>query len=224
MLNIIWISFFLVSFVFACGQFYLGNTIIWEHMVNSVFSSAKDAFVISINLTGLVCLWLGLLQVAEKSGLNKILSNFLQPLFHKIMPDIPSNSPAFGSIVMNIAANILGLDNAATPLGLKAMEQLQASNNKKDTASNAQILFLVINSSAVTLIPITILMYRAELGASNPSAVFMPILFATSISTLVGFLSVALVQKLPIFNRVVLAYLFGFVGIIAGLAIYFNLL
>lgn len=186
-----------------------------------MFEAAGTGFNIAIGLTGMLCLWLGLLKVGEKSGLTNLLAKALKPLFKKIMPEIPENHPALGSIVMNMAANVLGLDNAATPMGLKAMEQLQDLNKDKQKASNAQILFMVINASAVTLIPINILMYRQMLGSVNPTAVFVPILLATSVSTLVGFLSVAFVQKLNIFNRVVLSYLLGFVAIISLLAYYF---
>ena len=218
MLNLLWASFFIISFVVAL---FSGRPDVWNVLSGALFSSAKTAFEISLNLTGILCLWLGLLKIAESSGLTSVLSKALMPLFKKIMPDVPSDSPAFGSIVMNMAANFLGLDNAATPMGLKAMEQLQSINPTPERASPAQVLFMVINSSAVTLIPITILMYRAELGSTNPSAVFIPILFATSVSTLVGFLSVAVVQRLNIFNRVVLGYLLFFVGVIAGAAWYF---
>lgn len=215
MLNIIWAGFFIVAFAFAAADaFYFGNSAIWADMVGATFESAKAAFSISLNLTGILCLWLGLLKIAQASGLTELLAKALRPLFAKLMPDVPADSPALGSIVMNIAANMLGLDNAATPMGLKAMEQLQVLNPHKDTASNAQVLFMVLNASAVTVIPITILMYRAELGASNPAAVFLPILIATSASTLVGFLSVAWAQRLNIFNRVVLGYLLGFVSLI----------
>lgn len=223
MLNIIWVSFFIAAFIAALWQsLIIGHSAIWTELVSATFESSKTAFGISLNLTGILCLWLGLLKIAEQSGLTSLLAKALAPLFKKIMPEVPADSPAMGSIIMNMAANVLGLDNAATPMGLKAMEQLQELNPKKDTASNAQILFMVINASAVTLIPITILMYRAELGASNPTAVFMPILFATSISTLVGFLSVAAVQRLNIFNRVVMGYLFGFICFILMIAWYFN--
>ena len=218
MLNLLWASFFIISFVVAL---FSGRPDVWNVLSGALFSSAKTAFEISLNLTGILCLWLGLLKIAESSGLTSVLSKALMPLFKKIMPDVPSDSPAFGSIVMNMAANFLGLDNAATPMGLKAMEQLQSINPTPERASPAQVLFMVINSSAVTLIPITILMYRAELGSTNPSAVFIPILFATSVSTLVGFLSVAVVQRLNIFNRVVLGYLLFFVGVIADAAWYF---
>ena len=199
----------------------LGQGEIWTQLISSTFASAKTAFTISLNLTGILCLWLGLLKVAEKSGITAVLAKALRPLFRKIMPEVPADSPAMGSMIMNIAANVLGLDNAATPMGLKAMEQLQTLNPHKDRASDAQILFMVINSSAVTLIPITILMYRSELGAANPSAVFMPILFATSLSTLAGFLAVAVVQRLNVFNRVVMAYLGGFILFIGVVAFYF---
>lgn len=223
MLNYIWIAFFLSAFVMALYRsLIIGDALVWSELINATFTSSKTAFTISLNLTGILCLWLGLLKIAEASGLTNILAKALYPLFKKIMPEVPENSPALSSMIMNIAANMLGLDNAATPMGLKAMEQLQELNPKKDTASNAQILFMVINSSAVTLIPITILMYRSELGSANPSAVFMPILFATSLSTISGFLAVAWVQKLNIFNRVVMGYLLGFIGFIASVAYYFN--
>lgn len=223
MLNIVWASFFIVAFVSAVfGSLFMNNAEIWNNLVSAAFESSKAAFSISLNLTGILCLWLGLLKIAEKSGLTALLAKALYPLFRRIMPEIPAGHPSLGSMIMNIAANVLGLDNAATPMGLKAMEQLQSLNGKKETASNAQILFMVINSSAVTLIPITILMYRAELGAANPAAVFIPILLATSCSTLVGFFSVALIQKLNIFNRVVMAYLLGFAAFIGGVAYYFT--
>ncbi len=222
MLNWIWCGFFIAAFLAAIAQsLFLGNSEIWSELIGSTFSSAKTAFQICLNLTGMLCLWLGFLKIAEKSGITNLLAAFLKPLFQKIMPDVPANHPALGSIVMNIAANVLGLDNAATPMGLKAMEQLQTLNPHKDQASSAQIMFMVINASAVTLIPITILMYRSELGSLNPSAVFVPILLATSVSSLVGFLAVAWVQKLPIFNRVVLSYLGGFLALIGVLAWYF---
>ncbi|MDO4184129.1 MAG: nucleoside recognition domain-containing protein [Rhodospirillales bacterium] len=225
MLNYIWAFFFIASFVAAVVTCILeGNLAIWSQMSNALFEAAKLGFEISIYLTGMLCFWLGMLKIAEKSKITDGLARILYPLFKKIMPEIPEKSPAFGSIVMNIAANILGLDNAATPMGLKAMEQLQAENKSKTSASNAQILFMVINSSSVTLIPITILMYRSQLGSSNPGLVFIPILLATSISTLVGFLSVAAVQRLNIFNRIVLVYGIVLGGLIALLGTGFALL
>jgi len=221
MLNIIFCSFFLLAFVSACYKLFAGDTDVFNQIVTALFEAASNGFNISIGLTGMLCLWLGLLKIGEKSGLTNGLAKALAPLFKRIMPEVPSNHPAMGAIVMNMAANILGLDNAATPMGLKAMNELQKLNKKKDEASNAQILFLVINASAVTLIPINILMYRNLLGSVNPSAVFVPILLATSVSTLVGFLSVAFVQRLNIFNRVVLFYLLGFMGFIGLTAFYF---
>ncbi len=224
-MNYIWAFFFVGTYAVVCFQsFALGNMDVWGQLADATFSSAKSAFLIALHLTGILCFWLGMMKIAEKSGIAGWLARGLYPLFHKIMPDIPKNSPALGSIVMNIAANMLGLDNAATPMGIKAMEQLQADNKRKDTASNAQILFMVINSSSVTLIPITILMYRSELGSTNPGLVFLPILFATAISTIVGFLSVAFIQKLNIFNRVFLVYSAVFIGIISALGISFAFL
>ncbi len=223
MLNIIFISFFLLAFLSGCIQFiFYANIEIWNTLVNEIFNAAKNAFTISINLTGMLCLWLGLLKIAEKSGLTDLLAKGLQPLFRKIMPNVPDNHPAISSIVMNMAANILGLDNAATPMGLKAMEQLQELNPQKDTATDAQIMFMVINASSITLIPISILMYRAELGAANPASVFIPILLATSISTIAGFLSVAYMQKISLLNKTIIAYTGGLLIFIASVALYFN--
>ena len=222
MLNILWTAFFVVSFIYIVLQSLMfGNADLWDEAVNAIFSSAENAFNIAIGLTGMLCLWLGLLKIADKSGLTALLAKALRPLFAKIMPEVPADNPAMGSMIMNVAANMLGLDNAATPFGLKAMEQLQTLNQHKEKASNAQILFMVINASAVTLIPVSILMYRTRFGSVNPSAVFMPILFATSVSTLVGFLSVALIQRLNIFNRVVAAYLGIGILIVGCLAWYF---
>ncbi|MBQ9731613.1 MAG: spore maturation protein [Alphaproteobacteria bacterium] len=225
MLNAIWIMFFMIAFICAGYQsFILGDVGIWHSLISASFSSAKSAFEICLNLTGIMCLWLGLLKIAEASGLATLLTKLLQPLFRRIMPDVPDNSPALASIMMNIATNMLGLDNAATPMGIKAMEQLQEINPTPQIASKAQQLFLVINASAVTIIPITILMYRSELGSLNPAAVFIPILLATSVSTLVGFLSIAYVQKLNIFNLVVMGYVGGAVAFIAAIACYFSAL
>ncbi|MDR1694697.1 MAG: spore maturation protein [Lactobacillaceae bacterium] len=222
MLNVFWVAFFIVGFLAAFYQsVFLGNTYVWTEMTQSIFSNSKTAFNICINLTGILCFWIGLLKVAEKSGITNLFAKFLYPLFKRIMPEVPKDSPALTSIVMNMAANMLGLDNAATPMGIKAMEQLQELNPSKDTASNAQILFMVINSSAVTLIPITILMYRAEMGSVNPSSVFIPILLATSISTFIGFLLVAYVQKINVFNVVVLSYILGFTAFIGGITCFF---
>ena len=221
MLNLIFCLFFILAFFSGLYHLFTGNIEIFDKLVQALFEAASNGFNISIGLTGMLCLWLGLLKVGEKSGLTNVLSKVLAPLFKRIMPEVPENHPALGSIVMNMAANILGLDNAATPMGLQAMKELQSLNPQKDRASNAEVLFMVINASAVTLIPINILMYRQMLGAINPTAVFIPILLATSVSTLVGFLSVAFVQKLNIFNRVVLSYLMAFIAFIAFIAFYF---
>jgi len=221
MLNIIFCLFFLVAFIQACCSLILGQTDIFENIMTALFEAANNGFKISIGLTGMLCLWLGLLKVGEKSGLTNLLAKGLKPLFRKIMPDVPENHLAIGSMVMNMAANVLGLDNAATPMGLKAMQELQELNKDKEKASNAQVLFMVINTTAVTLIPINILMYRQMLGSMSPAAVFVPILLATSVSTLVGFLAVAFVQKLNIFNKVVLSYMAAFIAIVGALAYYF---
>jgi len=222
MLNILWTSFFLLGFLAALYQaVFLGNHEIWNTVAEQLFASAGNAFTLALNLTGMLCLWLGLLKIAEKSGITSFLARGLKPLFKVIMPEIPQNSPAFGSIVMNMAANILGLDNAATPMGLKAMEQMQAYNKRKDTASNAEIMFIVINSSAITILPISILMYRSLQGSANPGAVFVPILLATSCSTIAGFLAVSLVQKINILNRTILAYGLGLIGIIGAICAFF---
>lgn len=215
MLNIIWAGFFIIAFISAIFQSLSGNVTIWSNLSEALFSTAHLGFKIALDLTGILCFWLGLMKIAEKSGLTEILAKVLKPLFHKIMPEVKKDSQAFGAIVMNIASNILGLDNAATPMGIKAMELLQEENKDKTKASNAQILFMVINSSAVTLIPITILMYRFQAGSTNPSAVFIPILIATSISTLSGFLATAWWQKINIFNRVVMSYIVGGIAFIA---------
>lgn len=222
MLNILWGMFFLCAFLMGIGQtLFNHNPSIWNNLVAAVFSSSQTAFEIALNLTGILCFWLGLLKIAEKSGIIRGFSRLLQPLFSKIMPEVPAGSPALDSVIMNISANVLGLDNAATPMGLKAMEQLQELNPHKDKASPAQILFMVINASSVTLIPITILMYRSQFGSLNPTAVFVPILLATSISTLVGFFSVAIALHLPIWHKIVWAYLISFMLLIGGGAWYF---
>ncbi len=211
MLNIIFASFFILSFISVFVQaVFFGNLSIVSDVSNVVLSSSKDAFYIALNLSGMICFWLGILNVGQKAGITNIIATCLQPLFTKIMPEVPKGHKSISSMVMNIAANFLGLDNAATPMGLKAMEELQEINPKKDTASNAQILFIVTNTSGIVLIPITMLLYRQSLGATNPMAVFLPTLLATSASTLVAFLTVAYKQKLNIFNKVVGAYLFGF--------------
>ncbi len=223
MLNFIFCLFFLSAFISALYQCVFGaNFDVFSKIYEALFQAADSGFTISIGLTGMLCLWMGLLKIGEKSGLTNLLARALRPLLARIMPEVPPHHSALGSIVMNMAANVLGLDNAATPMGLKAMKELQSLNKNKDKASNAEVLFMVINASAVTLIPINILMYRQMLGSLEPAAVFVPILLATSVSTLVGFLSVAYVQKLKIFDKVVLAYLVAFVAFVLGMALWFG--
>jgi spore maturation protein SpmA len=223
MLNIIWMAFFLIAFIVALIKLLvLGDQLIFTQLMQAMFELAKTAFEISLGLTGVLALWLGIMKIGERSGFIQLLTAALTPLFQRLMPDIPRNHPAIGAMVMNISANALGLDNAATPLGIKAMKELQKLNPFKDTASNAQILFLVINTSAVTLFPVTIFTYRAQMGAANPTDVFIPILIATYISTLVGLLSVAWVQKINLLDRVVLAYLGGFTAVVFALLLYFS--
>jgi spore maturation protein SpmA len=223
MLNIIWMAFFLIAFIVALIKLLvLGDQLIFTQLMQAMFELAKTAFEIALGLTGVLALWLGIMKIGERSGFIQLLTYALTPLFQRLMPDVPKNHPAIGAMVMNISANALGLDNAATPLGIKAMKELQTLNPFKDTASNAQILFLVINTSAVTLFPVIIFTYRAQMGAANPTDVFIPILIATYISTLVGLLSVAWVQKINLLDRVVLAYLGGFTAVVFALLLYFS--
>ncbi len=223
MLNIIWISFFLIAFLTALFKlFILGDQQIFAQLMQAMFSLSKSAFEISLGLTGVLALWLGIMKIGEKSGFIALITHSLTPLFSRLMPEVPKGHPALGAIVMNISANALGLDNAATPLGIKAMQALQTLNPKPDTATNAQILFLVINTSGVTLFPITIFTYRAQLGALNPTDVFIPILIATYVSAMMGLLAVAFVQKINLLDKVVMAYLGGFTLMVAGLLAYFS--
>ncbi|MBL4819891.1 MAG: spore maturation protein [Gammaproteobacteria bacterium] len=218
MLNRIWLGFFLLAFAAAFWQWFSGNNPdVFSDLIAATFEMSALAVEIAIGLIGVMALWLGLFKIAEQSGLATLLSRGLSPLFARLMPEVPRNHPALGSVTMNMAANMLGLDNAATPMGLKAMGSLQELNPQKDTASNAQILFLVLNSSSVTLLPVTVFLFRAQQGAAEPAAVFLPILLATSASTLVGLLSVAWMQKLQILDRVVLAYFAGFVLLMTSL-------
>lgn len=221
-LNYIWIGFFLIGFLVALGRMiFAGDTEIFSAMVNSTFEMAKTGFEISLGLTGVMTLWLGLMRIGEKGGMIQIFSKVFGPFFHKLFPEIPVNHPVNGSIMMNLAANMLGIDNAATPLGLKAMSQLQELNPKKDTASNSMIMFLVLNTSGLTLIPVSIMVYRAQMGAADPSDVFIPILIATFFSTVAGILSVSIYQKINLFNKVFIAYAAFFTLIISGLIWYF---
>jgi len=224
-LNYIWIAFFLIGFLFALGQLiFAGNTQIFNELVNSVFSNAKTGFEISLGLTGALTLWMGLLKVGEKGGVVNILGKLIGPLFQKLFPDLPKDHPAYGSIMLNIAANMLGLDNAATPMGLKAMGEMQDVNPKKDTASNSQIMFLVINAAGLTIIPVSIIVYRTQLGAANPADIFIPILISTFCASLTGMISVAIIQKINLLDKVILAYLGGLTAIITGIIYYFSTL
>ena len=221
MLVHIWFGFFAISFAAALYQWLInGHADIFAALVQSTFDMAGLGVEVAIGLIGVLCLWLGFFRIAEQAGLITILSRGLEPLFLKLMPDIPRGHASHGSITMNIAANMLGLDNAATPMGLKAMQDMQTLNPNKDTASNAQILFLVLNTSSVTLLPITIFMYRAQQGSADPTAIFIPILLATSASTLAGLLAVSYVQKIQLLNKVVLTYFAGFSLLLSALASY----
>lgn len=223
MLNIIWIAFFVIAFVVALFKLlFLGDGEIFNQLMQALFALSKTAFEISIGLTGILALWLGIMKIGERSGFVELLTRGLTPLFSRLMPDVPKGHPALGAMVMNISANALGLDNAATPLGIKAMQELQKLNPFKDTASNAQILFLVINTSSVTLFPVTIFTYRAQMGSLNPTDVFIPILIATYCSTLIGLITVAIVQKINLLDRVVLLYLGSFTAFVFGLLLYFS--
>ncbi|MCB9071773.1 MAG: spore maturation protein [Prevotellaceae bacterium] len=217
-LNYIWIGFLLIAVVVALIQTFLfGDTAVLTAVMDSMFGSAKTGFEISIGLTGVLALWLGILKIGENGGAIKFMSRLVAPFFCKIFPEVPKDHPAMGTIFMNISANMLGLDNAATPLGLKAMNELQELNPKKDTASNAMIMFLVLNTSGLTIIPITVMTYRAQFGAVNPSDVFLPILMATFFSSLVGFLTVAFAQKINIFQKNIILTLGALTAFVVGL-------
>ena len=220
MLNALWISFFAIAFGASVLQFLGGDSAIFGTVMKAAFDAAKTAFEVALGLTGVMCLWLGVMKVGERAGYLDLLGRWLAPLFARLFPDVPKGHPALGSITMNMAANVLGLDNAATPMGLKAMRELQELNPDKDTASNAQILFLVLNASSVTLLPVTIFTYRAQLGAQDPTDVFIPILMATYCSTLAGFLFVSAVQRIRL-DGVVLAWVGGITAVVGGLALYF---
>ncbi len=224
-LNYIWIAFFLIAFVVAAVRLvFMGDTGVFPAIINSTFDSAKTAFDISLGLTGVLSLWLGIMKIGELGGVINMFSRVLSPLFTKLFPDIPKGHPVTGSIFMNLAANMLGLDNAATPLGLKAMEGLQELNTRKDTASNPMIMFLVLNTSGLTIIPISIMVYRAQLGAAQPTDVFVPILLATFFSTLAGIIAVSVYQKINLLNRTILLFLGGASLFIAGIIYFFTTL
>ncbi len=217
-LNYIWIFFILAAALVALGRFIAtGDPSALSAVVDSTFSSAKSGFEISLYLTGVLTLWLGLMKVGEAGGAVGGLSRIISPLFSRLFPGVPKGHPAHGAMTMNIAANMLGLDNAATPMGLKAMAELQTLNPEKERATNAQIMFLVLNTSGLTIIPVTIMAYRQQCGAANPADIFLPLLLSTYVSTLAGLVAVAVVQKINLFNRVVLAYLGGLTLLLAGL-------
>ena len=224
-LNYIWIAFFVLAFIVATIRLvFFGDAEVFPDIINSTFASSKSAFEISLGLTGVLALWMGIMRIGEQGGVIALFSRVLSPLFSKLFPDIPKGHPVTGSIFMNMAANMLGLDNAATPLGLKAMEGLQELNPKKDTATNPMIMFLVINTSGLTLIPISIMVYRAQLGAAQPTDVFVPILIATFISTLAGIIAVALYQRINLLNRTILLFLGGAIAFITGIIWFFSTL
>ncbi len=215
-LNYIWIAFFVIAFAVALVKLVcFGDTAVFPQIVASTFSTAKTAFEISLGLTGVLSLWMGLMKIGERGGLVGALAKMLTPVFNKIFPDIPKGHPVFGTMFMNISANILGLDNAATPMGLKAMQELQELNPKKDIATNPMIMFLVLNTSGLTLIPMSVLLYRTQLGAAQPTDVFIPILLATTISTVVGLIATSIYQRINLFNRTMLLFLLAVVAFIS---------
>lgn len=217
-LNYIWIAFFVIAFIIALARLVImGDFDVFPAMMNSTFESSKTAFEISLGLTGVLSLWLGIMKIGEKGGMVNALARLLSPVFCKLFPDIPKGHPVTGSIFMNIAANMLGLDNAATPLGLKAMEQLQQLNTKKDTATNPMIMFLVLNTSGLTLIPVSIMVYRAQLGAAQPTDIFIPILLATFFSTISGIIITSLYQRINLLNKVMILTVGGMCAVVAAI-------
>lgn len=224
-LNYIWVFFFVVAFIVALFRLVIGgDTEVFSAMMTSTFDMSKTGFEISLGLTGVLTLWMGIMKIGERGGAVQVMSRMINPFFRRLFPGLPQDSPAHGSIMMNLAANMLGLDNAATPMGLKAMQQMQEVNTRKDAASNAQIMFLVLNTSGLTIVPVSIMVYRAQLGAANPTDIFIPILLATYFSTLVGLISVAIYQKINLFDKVILAYLGGISALMAGVIWYFSTL
>ncbi|MBR2301666.1 MAG: hypothetical protein IKA41_06925 [Bacteroidaceae bacterium] len=215
-LNYIWIAFFILAFAIALFRLiFLGDTTVFPQIMDSTFSTAKTAFEISLGLTGVLSLWLGIMKIGEKGGIVDILARLLAPIFTKVFPDIPKGHPVAGTMFMNFAANTLGLDNAATPMGLKAMQELQELNPKKDTATNPMIMFLVLNTSGLTLIPMTVLAYRTQLGAAQPTDVFIPILLATTVATLAGLIATSIYQRINLFNVPMMLFLLGVCSFIA---------
>lgn len=222
-LNYIFIAFVLIAFVVALVQMiFFGDTTIFNEILQSIFGSAKSGFEISLGLTGILTFWMGILKVAEHGGAMNVLSRMVAPFFTRIYPDIPKDHPALSSIFLNMSANMLGLDNAATPMGLQAMQQMQELNPKKDTASNPMIMFLVLNTAGLVLVPMTVMMYRAQFGAANPADVFLPIVIATLCAWMAGLILVAAIQKINIFNRVVMGVLLSLIAMIGGLVYFFS--
>jgi spore maturation protein SpmA len=222
-LNYIWVAFFIIAFVIGIIRLiFFGDTEIFPLMMNGTFDMAKTGFEISIGLTGIMTLWMGLMKVGETGGIVQLMSKAVGPLFRRLFPEIPKDHPAVGSMMMNIASNMLGLDNAATPLGLKAMNQLQELNKDKDTASNSMIMFMVLNASGLTLIPISIMVYRKQLGAADPSDIFIPILLATFFAALTGVITISLIQRINLFNKVVMLYLGTFALVVGSIIWYFS--
>lgn len=222
-LNYIWIAFFLIAFVVAAGKSLFGGDLtVWSDIMSASFSSASSAFELSLGLTGVLTLWLGLMKIGERGGVITFFSRLVSPLFTRLFPGVPKNHPAMGSIFMNVSANMLGLDNAATPLGLKAMQELQSLNKAKDTASDAMIMFLVLNASGLCLIPLSIIMYRAQAGAANPTDVFLPILVATFTATLVGIIALCVKQKIKLNDPVLIAWIIGLAAIIGAMIWFFS--
>ena len=219
-LNYIWIAFFAIAFLVALGAtLFDGNIAIWSQIMEASFTSAEQAFKISIGLTGILSLWMGLMKIGERGGVIQFFGRLISPLFSRLFPGIPKGHPAMGSIFMNVSANMLGLDNAATPLGLKAMQELQSLNDKKDTATDAMLMFLVLNASGLCLIPIGVMMYRSQCGAANPTDVFIPIMIATFLATLVGIIALCLKQRINILDRVIISWIGGltlFIGSVIG--------
>lgn len=222
-LNYIWVFFFVIAFITATYKLIFdGDVEVFQRIIDSTFSMSKTGFELSLGLTGVLTLWMGIMKIGERGGAVNIISKLISPFFRRIFPDLKKDSPAYAPIMMNIASNILGLDNAATPMGLKAMEEMQKENPHKDIASNPQIMFLVMNTSGLTIIPISIMVYRAQMGASNPADVFLPILIATFISSIAGLLITSLYQKINLFNKVVISYILGSIVFIAAIIWYFS--
>ena len=224
-LNYIWIFFFIADFVVALFKLVFdGDTQVFGALMKATFDMSRTGFEISLGLTGVLTFWMGIMKIGERGGAVRVMSRLIHPFFRRLFPELPPDSPAYGSIMMNIAANMLGLDNAATPMGLKAMQQMQEGNPRKERATNAQIMFLVLNTSGLTIIPVSVMVYRAQLGAANPADIFIPILLATYFSTLAGLIAVSVWQRINLFNKVILAYLLGGTVLIAGIIWYFSTL